>query len=120
MKRGDLILIGVLLLLALIGMGVFALIEEINDRGDAMWYAVVEVEGEIIHRLPLSEDTELRIEAGGGYNLLTVKDGQVRIREADCDNQVCVHTGSIDREMNAASILCSPHGVLVYLEKGKA
>ena len=77
----------------------------------------VKVSGEVIARLPLSEDTELTIEGVGGTNLLVIKDGAAWVTSADCKNQICVNTGKIDGTSMLGMITCLPHEVVIYLEK---
>ncbi len=78
---------------------------------------VVKVSGEVVARLPLSENTELTVDGVGGTNHLIVKDGAAWVSSADCANQVCVKTGKIDGKSMLGMITCLPHEVVIYLEK---
>ncbi len=80
----------------------------------AMKTAVVEnpaaeiiLDGEVVRTLPLSEDCEFTVNCGGGYNIVTVKNGAVSVTEADCPDKVCVHTGAISG--GKVPIVCLPH-----------
>ena len=79
---------------------------------------VVKVAGEVVARLPLSEDTELTIRGVGGENHLVIRDGKAWVASADCKNQVCVHTGKIDSSSILSMITCLPHEVVIFLEGG--
>lgn len=77
--------------------------------------AVVRRGSEVLARLELSKDTELRVELEGDYNLIQVQDGRVRVTEANCGDLTCVHTGWAQREGDV--IACLPHGVIIYIEQ---
>ena len=78
--------------------------------------AVVQVGGQVTHRLKLSQDQEFW--AGDeeiGRNLIRVKDGAVMVAQADCPDKVCVQTGPIRQEGEV--IACLPHGLIVYIQR---
>lgn len=76
--------------------------------------AVIKVEGQVVHTLPLFQDCELWIGDGDtGRNLVRVEDGKVMVAQADCPDKVCVHTGAIRREGEV--IACLPHNLIVYI-----
>jgi hypothetical protein len=78
--------------------------------------AVISVDGREIERLALSSETERTVQ-GNGYTLRVVlsPDG-VRVAQADCPTQDCVHTGTITR--SGQSIVCLPGRVIITLEGG--
>ena len=43
-----------------------------------------------------------------------IKDGQAYVSEADCDNQVCVHTQPVTKA--GGQIICLPHRVVIRLQ----
>lgn len=66
---------------------------------------------ELIATLPLSEDTELLVEAlEGGYNRIVVSDGCVAVVEADCPDGVCVKRGKV---RGGAPVVCLPHRLVI-------
>ncbi len=71
------------------------------------------IDGQELGTYSLYEDQEIRIETAQGYNILVIKDGQAFVSEADCDNQVCVHTQPV-RE-TGGQIVCLPHKVVIRL-----
>lgn len=109
--RNDLLLVLGLLLAA----GICAL--ALRPAGGGAW-AVVEENGTEIARYSLSEDRTVRLEAGGGYNLLTISAGRASVAEADCGDHTCVNTGWIDRQGEA--IICLPHRLVIHIEGGGA
>ena len=89
-----------------------------RDTGDGALTAVVSVDGNEVERLPLGGGTE-RTYRSGGYTLRVVLTAEgVRVEEADCPTQDCVHTGTIRRP--GQSIVCLPARVIIRLEGGTA
>ena len=60
-----------------------------------------------VHELPLSQDDKRPITSSYGTNVVVVKDHEVLVAEADCDNQDCVHQGKI--AVPGRQIICLPH-----------
>ena len=48
----------------------------------------------------------------------TAEDGGLRVSEADCPTQDCVHTGAISR--SGQSIVCLPARIIIQLTGGQA
>ncbi|MGN0248318.1 MAG: NusG domain II-containing protein [Lachnospiraceae bacterium] len=86
-------------------------------KSDDGAFCEVSVQGEIVDRLPLFEDSIKRIDTPGGYNIITVKEGGVSVTEADCGNQICVQTGQIHK--NGQIITCLPHGLIIKIVSGQ-
>jgi hypothetical protein len=78
--------------------------------------AVISVDGNEVDRLSLTGLTETeRTIQGNGYTLLvSLSSDGVRVAEADCPTQDCVHTGTITR--GGQSIVCLPGRVIITLE----
>lgn len=71
------------------------------------------------YTLPLSANTEQVFVGHDGLSVtVVVQDGAVRVTQADCDDQVCVHTGKIGRH-NGRSIACLPAGIVVTVTSDK-
>ncbi|HHY16315.1 MAG TPA: NusG domain II-containing protein [Firmicutes bacterium] len=110
--KGDLILI-----VALVVFGLGALVYNhvvVPRRGQAS-RVIVEIEGEVVQELSLLRDTEgIRFNSGRGYNVVEIKDGRVRISEANCPDKLCVNTGW--REHVGQVIVCLPHHFVIKIE----
>lgn len=78
--------------------------------------AAVYSDGRLAAYLPLDEDAELRVECAGGYNVIKVENGAVRVSEADCPDGVCVSTGAISG--GAVPVVCLPHRLEVRVING--
>jgi hypothetical protein len=100
------------------GLVVFALAVWRSGGNDSALTAVISVDGSEVDRLSLSglAETERTIQ-GNGYTLRVVLSANgVRVAEADCPTQDCVHTGTITR--SGQSIVCLPGRVIITLEGG--
>ena len=107
-----------LLVVALAAVCALAVWSRGNDAGALT--AVITVDGAEIERIPLKNfpDGE-RTYSGGGYALrLALSPEGVRVEEADCPTQDCVHTGTITR--SGQSIVCLPARIIIRLEGGTA
>ena len=104
MKKIDKMLAaGLLLAAVLLGIFLFAGKEE-GTR------AVVTIDGTEYGSYAL--DKEQAIDLGTG-NHLEIRGGEIRMTEADCPDQICVHTGWIDQEHDM--IVCMPNKVVVQI-----
>lgn len=78
--------------------------------------AEIRVSGEVVRRVPLSQDCEFTVECGNGSNTIRISDGKVAVTEADCPDKVCVNTGAISGGM--VPIICLPHQLEVVVVSG--
>lgn len=106
MKKRDLIFIGAILAVALILLGIFALIREDGA------YVIVRVEGEEIARYDLEKEGEYSL--NGGTNILKIENGEAWIISADCpqiSGKKCTAQGKISR--TGETITCLPNELTV-------
>lgn len=110
-KRNDLILIGVVLVIAIVSFMVFNLY-----RGNtiAKGEVVVKVDGKTFGTYDLNTDQKIPIKSGDHVNVLEIKEGKAKMIEADCPDQVCVNQKAIDR--NLESIICLPNKIVVEIK----
>lgn len=109
-KRNTIILVVIIVIIAIGAL----LIQQLTAKPSA--YAVVVSQDKEIMRLNLDEDTEVTVDASdGGYNTIEVKDQTVRVKESDCENQICVHQGQIKETYEV--IVCLPHELVVTIEE---
>ena len=82
--------------------------------------AVVSANGQEIDRfVPADLENEPRTYAHNGYTLTVAAEGDgLRVSEADCPTQDCVHTGTISR--GGQSIVCLPARIIIQLTGGQA
>lgn len=103
-KRGDIIVAVILLLLAA-AMGMM-----VRLLAPAPQYAVVTANGTEIARLPLDTDCIYHV---GKTNTIEISGGQVRMTEADCPDKLCIHTGKISQ--SGQTIVCLPNKVVISI-----
>lgn len=119
-KRNDILLILGLIILTAAGMIARSLY--FNGSSD---YVEIWQDGRLTATYPLGVDREEIFkngeEDGGGYNIVTIKNGEVCISKADCPDRNCVYKGVVS-ELNE-TIICLPHKLVVKLcgnKKGTA
>lgn len=103
MKKRELYLIAALLLLAgVLWLGMRLL--RPNDYGSIR----ITVKGAELGVWPLGEDQVIPI---GDTNVCEIKDGTVRMTEADCPDHLCIKQGAIDQ--TGGMIVCLPNQVVI-------
>ena len=100
MKKHDIILI-IILVIALVPVAIILI--NLGDGGKA----IVKSDGKVIDTISLDKNGTYTYKSDKGYNIVEIKDGKVRVIEADCPNQDCVNKGYIKR--NNESVICLPH-----------
>lgn len=103
MKKKDILLAGLILLLA---GAVWAVLQFVPGQKGSM--LKITVDGQIYGMYPLDEDRTIEI---GGTNTCVIADGAVSMTEADCPDLICVHTKEIDAKGGA--IVCMPNRVVL-------
>ena len=73
----------------------------------------VQVDGEEVIRLPLTNDKRFSVEGPLGKTEMEIKDGQVRVIDSPCGRKTCVHTGWIHKAYQ--TIICMPNHVVISL-----
>lgn len=110
-KKRNTIIFVVFILIAALG-GVLAQRLFLQKTGS---YAIVQVSGEVIARMPLSQNAELLVgEEDHGYNRVKTEGGFVFVEEADCPDKICVIEGKI--QQTGEVIACLPHELIITVE----
>ncbi len=107
MKKADGIIIAVTLLVAVFFLAM------IWGRGNGQTVVLFDDETEI-GRYPLAIDRTIRVELEDGYNTVVISEGTVSVSEADCANQVCVHTPAARRVGD--TVVCLPHRFYIVIK----
>lgn len=114
-RKNDIILIAVILVLALASYVGIRYYQGISTREAT---AVVTVAAKEYGRFLLNRDTTERIELpDGSYNILEIRNGKADVTEASCPDGICVHHQAIYRQKE--SIVCLPNKVVVEIENGE-
>ena len=111
MKKGDIILICIILCMAALGFGIMIF----GNRGDGGTLTVT-IDGKVYGTYDMSKDQEITMDESTGYNRFEIKDGVVSMVEADCPDQYCVEHAAIHRE--GETIVCLPHKVVLEITEG--
>ncbi len=78
--------------------------------------AVLVRDGVQLYSFNLSEDKKIRIDyEDSGYNIIEIKDGKIRICQADCPDQTCVKSGNLWSE--DMPVVCLPHHLILKFEE---
>ena len=67
-------------------------------------------------QIALRPDRTVEVEGVRGALTLEVRDGAIRVLDAPCPDQVCVHQGALSRAGSA--LVCVPNGVSVRVGGG--
>lgn len=107
MKKADGIIVAVVLFVAVLFL-VMTL-----GRGNGQTVVLYDDETEI-GRYPLMYERTIRVELEDGYNIVVISDGTVSVSEADCANQVCVHTPAASQVGD--TVVCLPHRFYIVIK----
>ncbi|MDG0873438.1 NusG domain II-containing protein [Paenibacillus thiaminolyticus] len=115
MKRGDLILIGVIVIAALAFLVPKWLFQQESENlHNSKVFANITVDGELYQKVELTEEEQIiKVETSKGINILKVHDYGIEMFDADCPDKVCLSFGFVTRPNS--TIVCIPHRVLVEL-----
>lgn len=102
-KKADVFLIGAILIFSI---ALFFLVSP-TDKGSE---AVIRVNNEVIYRLPLNKDTEIKLTG----NTVVIENGYAFVSSATCPDKICVNHQKISK--SGQSIICLPNGVIVEVE----
>lgn len=73
----------------------------------------IKADGEVVRTVDLStaQDHTFDVECGGGVNTVEIKDGKIRVKDADCPDRTCVRMGWLSS--SAMPIVCLPHNLVI-------
>ncbi len=103
-KKGDIIVIIVSLVLLVLCIGFCLLIKK-----DGI-YVVIKEDNKTVYSGSLFKDDTIKLK----HNTVKIKNGQAYMLCADCKNQICVNTGKISN--SGETIVCLPNKVIVEIE----
>ncbi|MBR1824052.1 MAG: NusG domain II-containing protein [Ruminococcus sp.] len=77
-------------------------------------------DNKVLYTFDLSKEPNrtFRIDySGGGWNEITIENGQITVSDADCPDKTCVKTGVLRSE--TIPIVCLPHKLIVRFCDGE-
>ena len=78
--------------------------------GEAASRAQIVSNGQILRTVDLAIDQEFTVETEGGYNIVTVRDGNIAVTEASCPDHYCMARGFCN---SGAQIVCLPNRLVL-------
>lgn len=117
MKKRDVLIIVIFLVVALVGMAVAKLLV---PKGN-ITYADIYINEQLYEAVPLNEDTVITVDQGDGkVNHVQVKDGTIFMADSTCADGLCVSQGAMSPENYENRpmlnwIICLPNQVTVQL-----
>ena len=113
MTKADKLLVIVVILLSFISLGY------INRQGlsDEDKYVSIQYNGKEVSKVIFDKQivgTTIPIETDLGYNLIEIGDGEVRVLEADCPDQIDVEQGWISNI--GQTLICLPNRLVVEVK----
>lgn len=113
LRRGDAVVIGVVLTITLLsGIAIWC------HRAPAARVSIQYPDGSSA-LFSLDEDRLIEIEGNQDITLtVEIADGRARVKRSDCPDQVCVHSGWLSRNGQAA--VCVPAEVCVQIVGGES
>lgn len=110
MKKNDIKLIGIILILAVV---CFVALQLTNKVGASV---IVTIDGKKYGTYSLEKDQTIDIKSDYGTNELVIKDKKAKVEEASCPDKLCVHQHAINK--TGQTIVCLPNKVVVTVENG--
>ena len=109
MKKNDWILAAAIFFVAVLTFGL-----QLLKTTDEYSEVEIQVNGELYGRYRLEQDQEIDV---NDKNKVLIKDGKVRMEDADCPDQICVSHRAISRD--GESIICLPNQTVVTIRGGE-
>lgn len=117
-KPGDIIITLLLVLLSFLPVVIFSSQQADKTANASGFTAVIKVNNEEVERVALTGNTEHDIfdihTSETDYNTIEVRGESIRIKGANCYDQVCVQFGFISKP--GETIVCLPHRLVIEIE----
>ncbi|GAA0374050.1 NusG domain II-containing protein [Paenibacillus motobuensis] len=116
MKRGDLLLIGLVVIIALAFIIPRWFDRDASEKNhNELRTAKITVDGKLFKEVTLTQEEQtIEVENEHGLNILKVHDYGIEMIDADCPDKVCLSFGFVDR--TGGTIICLPHKLMVEIE----
>lgn len=112
LKKGDLILIGCIVSLAILLMGARWLTHDSDTTTDQDDYATIRVDNKVFKTVKLTDEPQIiEVKTEIGYDILKVHDKGIEVIESDCPQKICFTFGLISKPKEV--IICLPLRMLI-------
>jgi hypothetical protein len=105
---GDYLVIALVLFGALVTVPLLRGTAEASGR-----WAIVRLDGQIVHQLSLAQDQELTVTGPAGETLIQVSQGRVRVLRSPGAQEICMRQGWIHKPGQA--LICLPNHVTIEI-----
>lgn len=113
-KKLDIIIIISLVIISFIPYFIFS---KMLKKEYSSTYANIKLNGKTYDNIPLSSfkgEKEIEIKNDHGHNIIKIKDNEISIIEADCDDSLCIKQGSITKV--GQTLVCLPHKLIIEIK----
>lgn len=114
MKKGDKILIVLILLIGISFLGYKHFTKEVSTDMKVLIYIDSKLYKE---EFITNKDKKIEIDNEYGHNIIHIHNGGVEMLESNCDNKVCLDTGFIKGKNEM--IVCLPHKLFIQIVSTK-
>ena len=114
MKKKEIIIVALIVIIAIVPIFL------INSNTSNQKNVQLSIDNEPYKDILFDESTKetYTVETDDGYNTILIENGTIKVIEANCPNQVCVHTKAISE--SGEMIVCLPHKLVVEItEQGR-
>lgn len=114
LKKGDIILVIILLLAALSAVAGIKIFRDRDSGGEKI--AIIKQGDKIIKQIKLNEmdGSEILTVIGDYENVILIEKGRIRFEKSTCPDHICVNTGWLEGKGDIA--VCLPNHVIVKIE----
>ena len=116
MKKKEIIIIAIILVVALCGLIYFYLDHKDETLVEVISHDEVTGEDTVILQFDMMEDAYYELEVPNGHFHIEVKDGRYRAIDVDCPNQNCVNVGWGPSLGVYTPIICIPNGITIQVK----
>ena len=117
MKKKDIIVIAIILLVCGLAFGAMKLMDNKNTNTQET-SGIVYYGNNVLFYFDIDEDATYKFKGDYGTMHLEVKDGAYRVYDVECPNQICVHMGWLEKGdiFSAIGITCIPNNVAIICD----
>ncbi len=117
-KRWDIFVIVILILLSFFPLAFFSYQQSLKASPNSVKVAVITVDNKVVKEIVLTGNIGTQVfdisEHDPDINTLEVVDEQIHIKSANCQDQVCVRTRAISKP--GQTIVCLPHKLVIEIK----